>query len=175
MTTMWVSDTTRDSGGNHYTPAAGRIENEEWSMPRSAARADTPDCALVAPNRSTESERWSDPIPAQTCTIHSIADPTLADFAHDGTTAVIAATTERIVTAYHPHTSNVAFRQNLPSYGYTKPIVTVLDHESGAILDTYEREAAIYPHPRPADIDGGGDPEAFLRYAHGRVLAVEFN
>jgi hypothetical protein len=54
-------------------------------------------------------------------------------------------------------------------------IVSVVDPKSGAILDTYKRETAIYTHPRLADIDGDGDLEAFVMYADGRVVALTFS
>lgn len=53
-------------------------------------------------------------------------------------------------------------------------IVAVVGPESGSILGTYEREDAIYTHPRLSDIDGDGDFEAFVMYAHGRVVAFDF-
>lgn len=75
-----------------------------------SGRADTPNCALVALNGTPGVDRWSYSVPPANCTIHSVADPTLADLDSDGTKEVIAATTEQTVTAYHPLTGDVEYR-----------------------------------------------------------------
>jgi outer membrane protein assembly factor BamB len=53
-------------------------------------------------------------------------------------------------------------------------IVSVVNPESGTVLERFERVAPIYTHPRLADIEGDGDLEAFVMYADGRVVAFDF-
>lgn len=178
MTTMWVSDTARDIAGNHHAPAAGRVQDTPMVYAPISGRADTPNCALVALNGTSGADRWSYSIPAANCTIHSVADPTLADFDSDGTKEVIAATTEQTVTAYHPLTGDVEFRHNLTSYGYTKPIVADLVGDSGPEIIVVDVKGTVFVlkpngtavwskqlssytwgQPAVADFDGDGEPE----------------
>ena len=184
MTTMWVSDTARDSGGNHHAPAAGRVQGTGMVYAPISGRANTRNCALVALNGTTGNKRWSYPIPAANCTIHSVASPTLADFDSDGTKEVIAATTEQTVTAYHPRTGDIEFRHNLTSYGYTKPIVAdfvgdrtpeiivvdvkgtvfVLEPNGTAV---WSKQLSSYTWGQPAVADFDGDGESELTVATG--------
>lgn len=178
VTATWVSDTARDSGGNHHAPAAGRVAGEERVYAPVSGRADTTDCALIALDGSSGTERWSYPIPPANCTIHSVADPTLADYDEDGRKEVIAATTEQTVTAYDPLAGDVEFRQNLTSYGYTKPIVADFVGDSspeiivadvrgtvfvfdGNGTTVWSKQLSSYTWGQPAvdDFDGDGDPE----------------
>lgn len=178
MATMWVSDTARDTGSNHHAPAAGRVQGTAMVYAPVSGRADTPNCALVALDGTTGTERWSYQIPATSCTIHSVADPTLADFDGDGTREVIAATTEQTVTAYHPLTGDVEFQHNLTSYGYTKPIVAdflgddqpeivVVDvkgtifvlEPNGTVAWSKQLSTYTWGQPAVADFDGDGEPE----------------
>lgn len=77
---MWVSDTARDSNGNHHAPA---VAESLVYAPISGASG-TDQCGFVALDASTGGATWQDPIPPDNCTIHSIADPTVADFDDDG-------------------------------------------------------------------------------------------
>jgi outer membrane protein assembly factor BamB len=195
MTTLWVSDTTREAAGNHHAPAAGRVDGETMVYAPVSGRTNTSDCALVALNGTTGSKRWSDPIPATNCTIHSVADPTLADFDSDGTKEVIAATTEQTVTAYHPLTGAVEFSHNLTSYGYTKPIVgdfvsdsrpeIVVVDVSGTVFvfrpngtTVWSTRLSSYTWGQPAIDDFDGDGVAELAVAtggSGRLTLFESN
>lgn len=178
MRTMWASDTARDVGGNHHAPAAGRVEGTPMVYAPISGRSNTSTCALVALNGTTGSQRWSYSIPAANCTIHSVADPTLADFDGDGTTEVIATTTERTVAAYHPLTGEVEFRHDLTSYGYTKPVVAdfvgddrpeiiVVDvrgtifvlRPDGTVVWSKQLASYTWGQPAVADFDGDGAPE----------------
>ena len=195
MTTMWVSDTAREIGGNHHAPAAGRMQGTGMVYAPISGRSDTPNCALVALNGSTGSKRWSYPVPAPNCTIHSVADPTLADFDSDGTTEVIATTTEQTVAAYHPITGDVEFRHNLTSYGYTKPIVAdfvgdsrpeiiVVDVEgtvfvlnpNGTAVWSKQLSSYTWGQPAVADFDGDSNPELTVATGGtGRLYVFEQN
>jgi len=195
MTTKWVSDTARDSGGNHHAPAAGRVQGEGMVYAPVSGQADTRNCALVALNGTTGSARWSYPIPPTNCTIHSVADPTLADFDSDGTEEVIAATTEQTVTAYDPLTGDIELRHNLTSYGYTKPIVAdfvgdgdpeiiVVDVKgtvfvlkpNGTAVWSKQLSSYTWGQPAVADFDGDGDPELTVATGGtGRLYVFEQN
>jgi len=178
MTVAWVSDTARDTGGNHHAPAAGSVGDSSMVYAPISGRTDTNDCALVALGAGNGSERWTSPIPAANCTIHAVADPTLADFDSDGVREVLAATTEQAVTAYHPRTGDVEFRHDLTSYGYTKPIVGDLtgdDRPEIVVVDVrgtvfvlrpngtevWSKRLDSYTWGQPAieDFDGDGAPE----------------
>jgi len=180
MTVSWVSDTARDTGGNHHAPAAIGAAGDGDPMVYApvSGRADTDDCALVALDAGTGSERWTYPIPAANCTVHSVADPTLADFDGDGVREVLAATTEQTVTAYHPRTGDVEFRHELTAYGYTRPIVAdlvgdarpeivVVDvrgtvlvlRANGTIAWSTQLSSYTWGQPVVADFDDDGAPE----------------
>lgn len=191
---MWVSDTARDSGGNHHAPAAGRVQGTPIVYAPVSGRADTPNCALVALDGTSGSDRWSYPVPPANCTIHSVADPTLADFDSDGTREVLAATTEQTVTAYDPLTGDLEFRHNLTSYGYTKPIVAdfvgdsdpevivvdvdgtifVLD-ANGTTVWSKQLSSYAWGQPSVADFDGDGDPELTVATGTGNLYLFEQN
>lgn len=195
MTTMWVSDTARDIEGNHHAPAAGRVEGTPMVYAPISGRSDTSNCALVALDGTSGDDRWSSPISEPDCTIHSVADPTLADFDGDGTTEVIAATTERTVTAYHPLTGEVEFRHNLTSYGYTKPIIADLVSDGSPEIIVVDVRGTVFVlkpdgttvwskrlssytwgQPAVADFDGDGEPElAVATGGSGNVSLFEAN
>jgi len=178
MTVTWVSDTGRAVGGNHHAPAAGRVNGTGIVYAPVSGRSGSGDCALVALAGSDGSERWAHPIPPANCTIHSVADPALADVDDDGIREVIAATTEGTVTAFHPTGGDAEFRANLTSYGYTKPVVAdLVGEERREILvvdargtvsvfrpdgeQAWSRQFGTYTWGQPAvaDLDGDGDPE----------------
>jgi len=195
MSIMWVSDTARDVGGNHHAPAAGRVLGTGMVYAPISGRADTGGCALVALDGTTGSERWSYSIPAPDCAIHSVADPTLADFDSDGRPEVITATTEQTVTAYDPLTGEVKFRHNLTSYGYTKPIVAdfvgdsrleiiVVDvkgavfvlRPNGTVVWSKQLSSHTWGQPAVADFDGDGEPElAVATGGTGKTYLYEQN
>lgn len=192
---LWVSDTATSIGGNHHAPAPGVIDGSSMVYAPISGRSDTQNCALVALNGSTGDERWTYPVPPANCTIHSVADPTLADYDTDGTTEVLATTTEQVVVAMHPLTGAVEFRVNLSAYGYTKPLVAdfvgdrspeivVVDvkgsvyvlNRSGGVV--WQRQLSSYTWSQPSidDFDGDGDPElAVATGGDGRVYVYESN
>jgi outer membrane protein assembly factor BamB len=163
LTSEWVSDTGRDVSFNHHAAVAGRPQlagqpqsaNQSQSADQSqlanqseesdgqqptgmayapiSGRVDTDQCALYGLHAENGSSAWRYQVPESACTIHSVADPTLADYDDDGTEEVLAATTEKAIVALHPTTGEVEFRHNLSSYGYTRPIVAdLVDDEDGA-------------------------------------------
>lgn len=178
LTEQWRSDTARDVRANHHAVAAGRIDGKGVVYAPISGQSGSDGCALYALSAADGSALWRHPIPAANCTIHSVADPTLADYDDDGLPEVLAATTERTVTAYHPLTGEAEFRHDLDSYGYTRPIaadflpgggseVVAVDVEgtvfvvraNGTTAWTRQLETKTWGQPAVADFDGDGAPE----------------
>ncbi len=178
MTPLWISDTATDTRANHHAPAAGAFGNDALVYAPVSGATDSPNCALVALDAANGTERWSEGVPNENCTIHAVADPTLADFDGDGSRELIAATTERAVFAHDPLDGSVEFRYNLSSYGYTKPIVADLAGDDGRELVVVDAKGTVYVvhpdgetawtaqldsytfgQPAVADFDGDRGPE----------------
>jgi hypothetical protein len=178
LTVAWVSETGGGVEANHHAVAAGRIDGEPVVYAPVSDRPGSDGCALVALHGSNGSWRWAHPIPAANCTIHAVADPTLSDADGDGTLEVIAATTERTVTAYGALDGAVEFRANLTSYGYTKPVVADLTGDrrpellavdvtgsifafrsDGSAAWSRRLSAFTWGQPAIADFDADGEPE----------------
>jgi outer membrane protein assembly factor BamB len=186
LTSEWVSDTGRDVTANHHAAAAGRPEvagrPRETGMVYApiSGRADTDQCALYGLHAENATSAWRYQVPESACTIHSVADPTLADYDGDGTVEVLAATTERALVAIHPTTGEVEFRHELDSYGYTRPIVAdlvgggsnsseivVVDAQgtvsvlrsNGSVAWSKQLDRYTWGQPAVADFDGDGAPE----------------
>jgi outer membrane protein assembly factor BamB len=178
LTMSWVSGTDREIGGNHHAPAVARA-NEGWLVYAPVSgRSDTTGCALVALDGATGEKRWDDGIPAPDCAIHSVADPTVADYDGDGTAEVLVATTEERLAAHDPATGDVEFTYNLTNYGYTRPLVTDVTGDDRAEIvavdvsgtvsvirpdgtTVWERslDAYTWGQPAVADFDGDGGQE----------------
>lgn len=188
---LWVSDTTSDIGGNHHAIAAGRIEDEGMVYIPIGGRAGQKGCALVAVN-SSGVEQWRHEVPPGNCTIHAVADPTIADFDGDGTPEVLATTTERTVFAFHPLTGETTFRANLSAYGYTHPILAdatgdgdpelvvsdvdgtlYVRRPSGEILWRRTLGSYTWAHPAVGDFDDDGTPEIVTALGNGSILAFD--
>lgn len=192
---LWVSDTATSIGGNHHAPVAGILNGSPMVYAPISGRSDTRNCALVGLDGTTGEQRWSYPVPPMDCTIHSVADPTLADYDSDGTTEVLAATTEQAVIAMHPITGAVEFRYNLSAYGYTKPIVAdfvgderpeivVVDvngavfvlNQSGDLVWQKQLSAYTWGQPTIGDYDGDRAPElAVATGGTGQVYVFDQN
>lgn len=149
LTARWVSDTARNISGNHHAPVAGRVQDQPLVFAPISGKGNTKQCELVTLNGANGSVRWQYQIPPANCTIHSVADSTLADIDGDGTQEVIAATTERVVAVYNPLTGEQELHHNLSSYGYTKPLV--------------------------ANVTGDGQPELIVVDVKGSVFVVRPN
>jgi outer membrane protein assembly factor BamB len=173
----WVSETARESSGNHHAPAATGAHGGAVYAPVSGLTG-TDGCALVALDAATGAERWRHRIPPPDCTIHSVADPTVADYDADGTAEVLAATTETELVAYDPESRAVELEYDLASYGYTRPVVAdvagddrpeivVVDvrgtvsvvRANGTTVWRRRLDSTINGQPRVADFDGDGSPE----------------
>ena len=174
---QWVSDTARSMEGNHHAPAVAEIDGHPWVFAPVSGEADTDQCGLVALDGRNGTTRWTYPIPPENCTVHSVADPAVADFDGDGTREVLAATTERVVLAAHPTSGDVEFRHDLESYGYTRPLVAdfvpgggrevVVADVKGTLFalrpdgtEAWNRSlGTTWSNPALADFDGDGSDE----------------
>jgi outer membrane protein assembly factor BamB len=144
LTTTWVSETGRETSSNHHAPAAGRVDGQGMVYAPVSGPARTPTCALVGLDGTTGTVRWTNRVSTANCTIHSVADPTLADFDDDGVTEVVAATTERVVVASHPLTGDVEFRHDLASYGYTRPVLADLTPDDGTEVVVVDAQGTVF-------------------------------
>lgn len=186
---LWVSDTATAIGGNHHAPAAGVVNQSSMVYAPISGRSDTANCALLGLDGEFGDRRWTYPVPPADCTIHSVADPTLGDYDGDGTTEVIATTTEDVVVALHPTTGAVEFRYTLSSYGYTKPLVTdfvgddqpeiiVVDVKGSVYVlnanetTVWQRQLDAYTWGQPSISDFDGDTAPELAVATGGDGAV---
>jgi outer membrane protein assembly factor BamB len=185
----WVSDTESSVGGNHHAVAAGRVDGEPVVYVPIGGRQGNEGCGLVALD-GDGNQRWRHQVPPANCTIHAVADPSLADFDGDGTPEVFATTTERAVFAFHPLTGEVEYRQNLTAYGYTHPVLAdvtgdddpelvtidvdgtlfVMDR-NGTVEWRYPLDAYAWAHLAVADFDGDEDREVVAALGNGSVVA----
>lgn len=190
----WVSDTAREMTGNHHAPVVAEIDGETWVYAPISGQRDTDQCGLFALDGTDGSTQWSYTVPPENCTIHAVADPTVADFDGDGRPEVLAATTEQVVAAYHPTSGEEEFRHDLGSYGYTEPIVADFTPGEGKELivadvagelfvvrengtTAWSRDLGMtWANPRLADFDGDGEDELVVGSAPsggGAVTVLE--
>lgn len=168
----WVSDTARPIGGNHHAVVAGRIDGRPMAFAPISGEGDSEQCALVALHGRNGSVRWKNQVPAANCTIHSVADPTLADIDSDGLEEVLAATTERDVKAHHPLTGAVEFTYELSSYGYTRPLVANVTGDGRPELVVVDVKGSVFV-ARP---DGTAVwQRRFTTYTWGQPALADFD
>ena len=185
----WVSDTARSVAGNHHAPAVGTIDGQPFVYAPVSGDTDTDGCALIALNGTTGDRDWDHSIPAPHCTIHSVADPTVADYDSDSDREVLVATTEDRLTAHDPRSGVVEFAYDLTSYGYTKPLVRditgderpeilVVDvngtvavaRADGTTVWRRHLDSAVWAQPSVADFDGNGRLETAVATGGSREL-----
>ena len=190
LSEQWVSTPPAVLESNHHTPAAAFVDGESFVVvPINSRRGTT--CRLTTLD-GNGTERWNRTIAAEECTIHSISDPTIADFDGDGETEVIAATSAEEVVAYDLRNGSVEFRRDLSSYGYSKPLVgdllpgagneTVVVDLGGGVF-TFAGDGSIawqrsfgdarVRQPVIADVDGDGDPEIAIGQLGGEAIVLE--
>ena len=190
LTERWVSDTGSTVQGNHHAVAAARIDGRGLVFAPIGGRGGGSGCALAAIDAGGET-LWRDPVPAANCTIHAVADPTVADWTGDGRREVIAATTERRVTAHDPLTGEETFSFPLSAYGYTRPVVAdatgdgdpnlVVTDVRGTVYvlgpsgEVWNRSFGSYTWAQPAvlDADGDGLSEVLVGFDDGHVRSFD--
>ncbi len=197
LSERWVSDTGRDMKGNHHAPAAATIGNRSFVFAPISDQGNGTGCGLFALDGSNGSVVWRHQVPPANCTIHAVADPTVADFDGDGTKEVLASSTEERVTAYDARSGEESMRHQLDDYGYTQPVVANLAPDSGretAVVDVKGRlslvradgtalwsrnlEGMAWAQPAAADFDADGDTELVVGVAPpdgGRVVLIDGN
>ncbi|MGM0591797.1 MAG: PQQ-binding-like beta-propeller repeat protein [Halobacteriota archaeon] len=184
LSPVWISDTGRDISANHH--AAAVADGRVFAPISGADRTGT--CALVALDASDGGTLWDYPIPPANCTVHSVADPAVADYDDDGVREVIVATTEREVAGFDPETGTKEFAHPLADYGYTQPVVADLAPESGteiSVVDVtgtvsvrsaegdvlWQRDLENYVWAQPVvdDFDADGAPDLLVGGRDGNV------
>lgn len=190
LTEQWTSTTGVPPEVNHHAPAAGRVADSGLVFAPISGTADTDQCALIGLSAATGTEQWRYTIPPANCTIHAVADPTLAEF--DDTPFVLAATTEKQVIGLNPRTGTVGFRANLTAYGYTQPLVAdftshqgrevvVVDvsgtvfvlRQDGSIVWTSRLGAYTWGQPAIGDYDNDGHDELVVGSGNGDLVLFD--
>jgi outer membrane protein assembly factor BamB len=191
LTERWVADTGSEIRGNHHAVAAARVDGEGFVFAPVGGRANRTGCALVALD-ATGREVWRDAVPPANCTVHAVADPTVADWTDDERPEVLVASTERRVAAHAADTGRETFTAPLADYGYTRPVVAdatgdgeselvVLDvsgsvsaHRTDGSL-AWSRTFGAYTWAQPvvADLDADGAPEVLAGFGDGQVRLLD--
>lgn len=193
LTERWVSDTATGILGNHHAPVAGQVNGSGMVFAPISGKGDTHQCALVALNANTGLPNWRYRVPPANCTIHSVADPTLADIDGDGRKEVIATTTEEVVVAFDALTGEREFRHELTDYGYTQPIVADVTGNSTPEIVVVDFQGTVFvlrpngttvwkktldsrteAQPAVGDFDGDGSKEIAIATGK-RVVLLEHN
>ncbi|RJT03154.1 PQQ-binding-like beta-propeller repeat protein [Halococcus sp. IIIV-5B] len=191
LRTLWVSDTERPVLGNHHAPTAGRVDGHPVVYAPISGNYSSTQCALVALNATTGARLWNYQVPATNCTIHSVADPAIADVDGDGTEEVLAETTENLIHGFDALTGRQRFSYPLASYGYTQPVVADFtgdeDEEvigvdtSGTVVvrdvngtTVWRRTVPGYVNAQPALADFTGDGTRELAVGFGAKALVVF-
>lgn len=190
LRTLWTSDTGRPVLGNHHAPTAGRVDGQPVVYAPVSGNYSSAQCALVALNATTGATLWDYRVPAKDCTIHSVADPAIADVDGDGTKEVIAETSEKLIRGFNALSGRPLFSYTLSSYGYTQPIVANFTGDeskevigvdtSGAVVvmhangtTAWRRHVPGYVNAQPALADFSGDGTRELAVGFGaNALAV---
>ncbi|WP_435077235.1 PQQ-binding-like beta-propeller repeat protein [Halococcus sp. AFM35] len=192
LTELWVSDPPAMLESNHHTPAVAAIDGESFvAVPINSRQGET--CLLTVLNGSGE-QRWQQSIASEACTIHSVSDPTIADFDGDGDHEVIAATSTKDLVAYDLQTGREEFRHRLTSYGYSKPLIAdilpadgnetiVADllggvfafRQNGTLAWREKFADAQVRQPAVADFDADNDPEIAIGQLSGKATVLERN
>ena len=185
----WISEPPPDLASNHHTPAATYFQGEAYvAVPLNDQHGNT--CQLAVLDGSGE-VRWRDELDADSCTVHAVSDPTIADYDSDGEPEVLAATTEQALVVYDLQTGEVEMRHNLTSYGYSKPIVTNLTAAPGPetiVVDllggvfvlrpdgtevwTRKLDDARVRQPAVRDFDADGTPELAVGQLSGPMTML---
>jgi len=177
LSAAWVSDTGRSVSANHHAPAVDERDGVVYA-PVSDDGGTEGRCSLYALDARDGGVRWEYPVPAESCFIHSVADPTVADYDGDGTREVLAATTEHELAAFDAAGAK-EFAHPLADYGYTEPVLADLAPTPGrelAVVDTTGTVHVVSPDGATANSgdgageDGDGADEDGDAPAAGRTL-----
>jgi outer membrane protein assembly factor BamB len=212
LTVNWVSDTARNVTGNHHVAVGGQPGGQPMIFAPISGKTSQGDdaghdhgqdhqhdhgaasgCGLVALNGTDGATRWSYEVPPENCTIHAVADPTLADVDGDGEQEVLATSTERTVVAFDPVTGEVELEHNLSAYGYTRPLVADLTGDGDREMIAVDVNANVFvvgpdgeevwtkrlpasyvwAQPHVDDFDGDGAPELAVALGEGDLYVLD--
>ena len=192
LTEQWVSTPQWSLESNHHSPTGVTVDGETFvAVPLNSRQAEH--CRLrVLDGNGTE--RWHADLPESSCTVHSISDPTIADYDQDGRLEIVAATSTKTLVAYDLRTGEKELEHQLTSLGYSKPIITnftgtrapetvVADllggvfalNPNGTELWSRNFPDARVRQPAIADFDGDGAPELMIGQIEGTVVLLENN
>lgn len=143
LTELWVSDTARDTTGNHHAPTITTVDNETIVIAPVNAPRDEGNCSLVAFNLELE-ERWQATVPYEDCNIHAFGDPIVADLDDDGSDEVLVATTEEVVHAYDVQTGQEELTRELAGWGYAAPVATDFTPADGRELIVADLSGGVF-------------------------------
>ena len=192
LTELWVSEPPAVLESNHHTPAVASVGGESFvAVPINSRQGTT--CQLMMLN-GDGNERWRQSIASEACTVHSVSDPTIADFNGDADREVIAATSTEEIVAYDLRTGREEFRHRLTSYGYSKPLVadvlppdgneTVITdllggvfafRQNGTVAWRQKFEDARVRQPAITDFDADGQPEVAIGQLDGEAIVLNRN
>lgn len=186
----WASDPPDGAGGNHHAPAVGTVDGQPLVFAPLSGTHVGPACRLVALDAASGEAVWRHQVPPANCTVHAVADPTVAEW--DGRQSVLVATTQNAVFDLDPTTGDERVRYELPAYGYSPPQVVDLvsgDGQELLIADargTVQLIAAngtvvwresfgafVWTTPVVADVSGGGERQIALGTSDGRLLVLD--
>lgn len=189
---QWTSDTGREARSNHHAPAAGIVNGTGMVYAPVSGRSGLPNCALYGLYSENGSAKWQYQVAKPNCTIHSVANPTLADYDSDGTTEVLTTSTEQAVLGFSAETGTEELRTNLTGYGYTRPVVTDLFGDGTNVTVTVDVRGTVFVHrpngsvvwstrlesytwgrPGVADFDGDGRKEVVVGISDGSLTMFE--
>ena len=188
----WASDATADTPGNHHGPAVASVGGRPVVFAPLNGLPNTSTCRLTALDATTGSAEWRYGVRPSNCTVHAVADPTVADYDGDGTTEVLTATTGNEVVAANARTGAVETRFALDHYGYTRPVVAdllgdakkevVAADVTGSVhvfradgSTAWSRNLSGYTWGQPAvaDFDADGAPELVAGFDVGQLHLFE--
>lgn len=189
LETTWVHEPPAGATGNHHGPAVATVDGRPVVFAPLSGEQGSRACRLVALEGSTGEAVWRHGVPPADCTVHAVADPTVATW--DGRQAVLVATTQRAVFDLDPASGDVRHRIDLPSYGYAPPLVADLaapDGEELVVVDAggtvtvvgadgtvvWRRglDAHVWTTPVVGDLAGDGEPRLAFGTEDGRLLVL---
>lgn len=190
LATTWVAAPPEGAGGNHHGPAVAAVDGRPMVFAPISAPRQGPACGLVALDAQRGETVWRHPVPPADCTVHAVADPTVATW--QGGQRVLVATTENALFALDPASGDVHARYDLPSYGYTPPLVVdlaaaegpellIVDARGtiqligadGAVVWRETLGAYVWTRPQVGDLSGDGGARLALGTSDGRLLVYD--
>lgn len=178
LTEKWVSDTSRNTVGNHHVPAVTEVNGSKRIVVSVNVEQNKGTCSLVELG-ANGTKGWQTKMPKKTCNIHGYGDPVFADYDGDGTQDVFVATTEEKLLGYSAGGER-EFSGNLSWWGYTNPIVTDFTPNPGKEIVVTDLNGTVFVYsadgnlvwkkhidtsttvvaaPAIADFDGDGTSE----------------